>query len=350
MVLRGYRELIFGMEGSMGELVRPNKDRVEALCASLLAAVKHVYLGHSARAFDSVASALDSVKEFLPIQGETHVARNTSVYRARLGARPIKSRLDMFHVPFERRDLISMQRYSVNGLPCFYAGHSIYACWEELGRPDLRDFQVCRVEYGSGAMRFLDFFWSTKNLRITAAWDQQRVSDFQMLDDRMLADYLISWPVIASCSFIRAYSNGVPGAFAPEYILPQLVLQWVCTQKDLDGVRYFSNRVGPDIEREWSLSLNYAMPARTCTSSGHCEVLKRKLHLTNPISWEMMSIADPTLTSGKISDEDKAIWLDGGSGTLVHEYLPGSKVPYWGTVFGRMEIQLLKLKAERLCR
>jgi hypothetical protein len=168
----------------------------------------------------------------------------------------------------------------VNGLPCLYAGHSIYACWEEMGRPDLSKFHVSRIE---------------------------------------------SSPVV-----------------------PQLLMQWVCQEEGLDGVMYFSNRVSSSIEPDWSMSLNYAIPARTNQPNGYCKALLKKMRITEPITWERMLISSPDIVAQPISESDKMLWLSGGSGTFVHEHIPGVRVPYWGTVFGRMEIQLLKMQAVSL--
>ena len=43
---------------------------------------------------------------------------------------------EMFHIPYDKRNLVGNQRYSLFGLPCLYLGGSSYICWEELGRKD----------------------------------------------------------------------------------------------------------------------------------------------------------------------------------------------------------------------
>lgn len=60
-------------------------------------------------------------------------------------------------------------------------------------------------------------------------------------------NYLIWYPLIAACSFIRANKKD---AFAPEYIIPQLLMQWIRYLMDSDYkkggqynlfcIRYFS--------------------------------------------------------------------------------------------------------------
>lgn len=41
------------------------------------------------------------------------------------------SKDEMFHIPYEKRNLVGNQRFSLSGLPCLYLGGSSYICWEE---------------------------------------------------------------------------------------------------------------------------------------------------------------------------------------------------------------------------
>lgn len=50
---------------------------------------------------------------------------------------------EMFHIPYEKRNLVGNQRFSLSGLPCLYLGGSSYICWEELGRKDLSSTNYC---------------------------------------------------------------------------------------------------------------------------------------------------------------------------------------------------------------
>ena len=49
---------------------------------------------------------------------------------------------EMFHIPFDKRHLITNGRYSINGIPSLYLCESTYICWEELGNPN---FDTCNV-------------------------------------------------------------------------------------------------------------------------------------------------------------------------------------------------------------
>lgn len=39
---------------------------------------------------------------------------------------------EMFHIPLNKRRMVTTQRYSTPGYPCLYLGKSIYTCWEEM--------------------------------------------------------------------------------------------------------------------------------------------------------------------------------------------------------------------------
>lgn len=59
----------------------------------------------------------------------------------------IYGRKDMFHMPFNLRNIVDNQRYNINGFPCLYLGASIYGCWEETRRPDLERMNVVAYRY-----------------------------------------------------------------------------------------------------------------------------------------------------------------------------------------------------------
>jgi hypothetical protein len=103
-------------------------------------------------------------------------------------------------------------------------------------------------------------------------------------DDKFIASYILCWPLIAACS-IRVESR--EGAFFSQYIVPQILLQWVTNEKKVEGIRYFSTRTPP---KEADVYAHYScvFPAREIASSGHCSYLKKRFNLTAPISWELL--------------------------------------------------------------
>ena len=64
-----------------------------------------------------------------------------SFYRARVSANKLTAK-EMFHIPFNKREIISTQRFSVPGVPCLYLSTTSFGTWLELGMPEPEVFQV----------------------------------------------------------------------------------------------------------------------------------------------------------------------------------------------------------------
>ena len=100
-----------------------------------------------------------------------------------------------------------------------------------------------------------------------------------------LKAYVECWPLLAACS-IKPESRSAP--FFPEYVVSQLLLQWVAQEDSLDGIRYFSTRTpskGPHVLAH----SNCVFPVKTIGVKGHCSKLKEKFALIEPLSWEMLT-------------------------------------------------------------
>jgi hypothetical protein len=206
-------------------------------------------------------------------------------------------RRDIFHVPFEKRRLVGNQRYSIPGLPCLYLGSSVWICWEELQRPAFDSVWVSRFRLAA-PVRMLDFqfppghVWRIFDALQKGAPNASDHSSEEALRTRFGIDFLKSyircWPLIASCS-VRSASQ--VGAFCPEYIVPQMLLQWVISKREVDGIRYFSVRTPSGAPYIYAHS-NLVFPARTYSGSGYCAYLREKFCLTEPISWELLEAAN----------------------------------------------------------
>ena len=51
-----------------------------------------------------------------------------SFFKSRVGDN-IFNRKDMLHIPFNKRELVKTQRFSISGVPCLYLGATSYVCW-----------------------------------------------------------------------------------------------------------------------------------------------------------------------------------------------------------------------------
>ena len=71
------------------------------------------------------------------------LAPDSKLYRIRTSEYGgLFSKEEMFHIPFDKRHLVSNNRFSVHGFPSLYLGESTYICWEEMENPN---FDTCNI-------------------------------------------------------------------------------------------------------------------------------------------------------------------------------------------------------------
>jgi hypothetical protein len=296
--------------------VERSLEMIERLSERIATAVKHNLEGYPHLAYSEIEKALTLIgieKLFSTLSGSKHnrafpsemeffseCVLHPPLYRVRaIGSTTAAkqlSRTDIFHVPFESRRRVGNQRYSVAGLPCLYLGSSIWICWQELNRPELDNVWVSRFRLAED-VRVLDlqfppiFAWHLFGALRKPQGAQGKTQPKELLDrfdERFVTSYILCWPLLAACS-IKVES--VDGSFFPQYIVPQMLLQWVTKERKVDGIRYFSTKT-PAEEADVYAYCNYVFPAREIAAFGHCAHLRKKFHLTAPIPWEFLQIVD----------------------------------------------------------
>src|SRR5262249_32770682 len=103
---------------------------------------------------------------------------------------------------------------------------------------------------------------------------------------RYLSAWLAFWPLLAAVS-LRTPSAESTGRERPEYLVPQMLMEWVQRSLGFDGIRYFSTRELPGSNSN-DYAIDYAFPAKTSGSKGHCPSLSRLIHCTAPISFSQV--------------------------------------------------------------
>ena len=159
------------------------------------------------------------------------------------------SKEEMFHIPFDKRHLITNGRYSINGIPSLYLCESTYICWEELGNPN---FDTCNV-----SMFVNEQMVSVINVApIMKAFDK---------------DKILKYPLAYVCSL---GTNHPEGPFKEEYVIPQMLMQCLLihnkrnTKTSYVGIRYLSNKAYVqrplfplNEKKDLKRYFNYAFPA-----------------------------------------------------------------------------------------
>lgn len=235
---------------------------------------------------------------------------NLNLYRATSVSdiQPYK-RIRMFHTPFNMRSKVASYRYSIAGYPSLYLGTSLELCCEEIHKNPRYDrvlasrFVLSRSIYNLNIM-VIDVGMKPQDLILTETPDitLQELNQTETHEDenkgrqvsgKLLRDpvvrmaYLLWYPLIAACSYIRTNKSD---PFAAEYIVPQLLMQWVrcemSAKKDnsdqLIGIRYFSCAT----KRSSDLGFNYVFPTSgeaLSPKKPYCRVLSNAFKLTVPV-------------------------------------------------------------------
>lgn len=213
----------------------------------------------------------------------------------------------IFHPPYSLRRRIATNRYSIAGFPSLYLATTVELADLENGlfshrqpaiaaRFSLNTDYVRTIEH---SIRILDLSWTPQALADPGSAEKikenrKRFEDLVDASDRIPGSsakvlcaperYLLRYPLLAACSYIRVSREG----FAPEYILPQLLTQWLRQELDAElvGIKYFSCYT----EHAATLGANYCFPATGDTilrdkggEESYCPVLNEAFLLTEPV-------------------------------------------------------------------
>jgi hypothetical protein len=317
--------------GSLEDRIRSELPRIEQLGRGVIDAVRHQLAGSPASAYRVFRDALAGVRRNLDdlLDDVPETRRLAPTYRMRVSARPRPfSREELFHIPFHLRRLVSSQRFSIEGLPCLYLGYSTYVCWEELLRPSFSSIYVAQFRFRHVAFRVLDLAYVPRfQGQLLLLWLQNGPNAPRLANT--LVALTVLWPLIAACS-VRTSERDAP--FKPEYIVPQLLLQWIMEETDWHGIRYFSSRVGAP--QGILTGANLVLPARRIGLGGHCDVLRGIFDVTEVWNWEMLLAVTTPMRSTQVTGSIEAA--------------PDAFVDYLGSHFWRVESMLNERPAQPL--
>ena len=284
--------------------------------------------GQPAKAFERLSETLiNDLKNFREVLKIREYQVDESFFRMRIikGNFPLPP-IEMFHIPFEKRGYIKTQRYSIPGFPCLYLGRTIYGCWEEMSRPDTNEFQVARL----------------KNLQPINFLDLTHPHDWENLYAKDLYHYFMTWPLIACCSVkVKDYSL----AFKSEYIIPQLLLQWIREQQQLDGIKFDSTHIDFHKSNSKGDFSNLVLPVKENKPAGHCSKLAAMFEITEPISWQMHESAIGGQNfSGTFEDSEIGV----NKRIQELELIKGRAYPYSYSILGKLESYLDGMPTSRI--
>lgn len=260
-----------------------------------------------------------------------------SLFKLRESIEPNLQRKELFHVPLSKRKSIKSYRFSIPGIPSLYLGSSIYICWEELSRIPLTELHAAKFTLVEGeSISLLNIGLSTEYIKelkdkglAEGVVDNSKGSQILL---SILKNFLLLWPLIASCH-MRVKNPDLE--FKPEYILPQLLMQFIMHNDKYDGIVYLSTK-----KYVHSIPLSYcrniALPVKKqIPKNEYCESLCLKWKLTEPLPLNAFLATTKALMG--VYEKDFAI-------------IEGLDTKYSLTQFGQIEYELSKpnLKSKKI--
>lgn len=346
---KDYQELLKKLsEKNLVEELKKHLKDIENVCSNFILSLKNYQKGFIESAYIDFKKSMYILKPTLfPKQWDIYNMNeviHTPYYRARKGSNQTFTKAQMFHLPFSKREFSNNQRFSVPGLPCLYLSNSIYVCWEELNRPPINTFQVSRFQQENFKLKILNI--SHTPIQIKEMYKSTLKNDIKNNNgyDQFVLYFLINWPLTLVCS-LNAVNKIAP--FKHEYIFPQFLLQWVTSENDIDGIKYFSIKSNPHNKTDFSKFSNYVFPPKEMASGDYCNHLKKSFKLTESLSFELLKISDPDFIF--ISKE----WLEKVKhkvkmDNIRLELIKGYSMFYGHTLFGKIEFFLQNIDAEFL--
>lgn len=302
------------------------------LCESINKTIDLYYNGKFHEATSIFNKSLERVF-FNDIKMVKQIRKGKTFYRARKDEGVQFNKENLFHVPFQFRHIVSTTRYSLIGFPALYIADTTYTCWEEFERYRLRDLCFSKIQNQEELSvieinHFKEFFSEYCNNETNRNEDEQLA---------YILSYLVTFPLTLACTVKVKNPNG---NFKPEYIIPQLLIEYISTKKDIDGIKFPSTKVDYSKLRGLN-SYNYVFPVKSNNESGFCDKLIEKFHISEPTSLELEEIIHNTSN----------VYLK--SKSSVHpigeiELINGKKSLYRDTSFGKIEISLKNRKVYKL--
>lgn len=285
---------------------------IKRVCGLLLRAVNHYLNGFPAKAYSSFERAMDllminplriyqkSVMEQFEIAGSRYRKdEELNLFRVV----PVQdnkpyTRTRVFHTPYTMRSKVSTSRYSIAGYPSLYLGTTLSLCCEEIHMNPHQNFALASkyklerdIEYTNTNIRVIELGVKPQDfleIEYTNEHHDRQLAKDLLNNNNVKSSYLLWYPLIATCSYIRTDKKD---PFAAEYIIPQLLMQWVRNEicikgnddyDELVGIRYFSCAS----VKASDMGFNYVFPTSGNAKSAnlpYCSVLAKAFRLTNPV-------------------------------------------------------------------
>lgn len=240
----------------------------------ILHVLRHYLSGHSGEAYKEFEELMGTISFDWKKMGYTIDSDNAFV-RIRSTSENLNKRADMFHVPFDKRQLISKHRYSIEGFPCLYLAGCAYTSWLELNRPEFNSIWASSFR-PTKELNILDMAFTLHSLEV----------NYTNYEPNHLKRLLCLYCLVIATSFRVKYPLAY---FHEEYIISGLLLQWIALNSTFVGLRYLSTKLEYYGSNKLWCASNIVIPPR---EHDHIEkynrFLKESFVLTLPQHWYVL--------------------------------------------------------------
>lgn len=343
---------IEGFELEIGVQLKENLEKIHILCGAIRAAISLYYEGFPSKAFYEFKKGVDIITDSLAKNKRNfNAGKSKNYYRARLSdeTNRLFSPEEMLHIPFDKRGLIKTNRFSIPGSPCLYVSDSIYTCCSELNKSELEleTLQFVRLDFH---YKYLDLSFTQQSLTILyeSAAVEKEIEENSF--DSWVVNFLMTWPLSFSC-YVQVLNRSAQ--FKPEYIIPQMLMEWVRMSEDLDGIKYFSTHI---FDNQWKNKLsklgkfnNYAIPIKRIEKTGLCPKLKYDIKVSNSINLQQLIEKNKVIKDAIFNEKDAILERMFYDPSIVFlENIDRPIERYINTAYGKLEYELQKMDANKL--
>ena len=291
--------------------IRCDIEKIKRVTGLLIKTTNHYLNGFLAKAsdtFNRVMKTLSqaplkvyqkSVFEYFETQMENNQDELKLFRAARVEDNKPYERIRVFHTPYNMRSKVSTNRYSIAGYPSLYLGTSLDLCCSEIKANPQNSLTLAAafklersIEYTNTNIQVIELALKPQDFILDYNRNEsiirRAIPSNLTHSNEIRSAFLLWYPLIAGCSFIRTNKSD---PFAAEYILPQLLMQWVRSElisdnqndyESLIGIRYFSCAS----MKASDMGFNYVFPTSGQQKSAnlpYCSVLAKAFRLTSPV-------------------------------------------------------------------
>lgn len=289
--------------------IRVDIEEIKRVTGLLIKSTSHYLNGFPAKAFTTFEQAMGILSQTpLKVYQKSVMEQfdepadrrqdDLKLFRAvQVGDNKPYQRARVFHTPYNLRSKVSTNRYSIAGYPSLYLGTSLNLCCKEIKADPNHNLTIAAafklertIEYTNTNVQVIELGVKPQDfleIPVENEVSGRHISRNLTQSASVRSAFLLWYPLIAACSFIRTNKND---PFAAEYIIPQLLMQWVrgeinADDEDYDqliGIRYFSCAS----VKASDMGFNYVFPTSGRQKSAelpYCAVLAKAFRLTNPV-------------------------------------------------------------------